>query len=435
MARNGSGVYSLPEAAFVYNTVIDQAAVNSDFSDIASALTASIAADGQTTITASLPLNSNKLTGLAVGSAATDSASLGQVQAEAFIWCGTMTGSADAGVLTPSPAITAYAAGQRFVWMASSNVNTGAMTVAISGLSTIAVQNDGSALAAGDHAANKMYMGVLNTTSIMQIMRVSVGGLADDSVTTAKIAASAVTTAKIAASAVTTAKIADDAVTLAKMASGTDGVIITYDASGNPVHVGPGSDGEVLTSTGAGSPPAFEAAAGGGAYTSITNTAVTATTNIDFTGFAPSTYDNYEVWISNVQSVADYGTLWIQTSTDGGSSYDTGSTDYAFTNGRLKASYSGNLDSSEDAIVLTIFGASNASNENFSFKVQIYLPAEAEYTAFSFTGWGTESDSSAFAIVGGGFRKSAADVNAIRISWKETTWQARGKIQFLGIAN
>ena len=53
--------------------------------------------------------------------------------------------------------------------------------------------------------------------------------------------------------------IADDAVTLAKQAAGTDGQIITYDASGNPTAVGPGSDGQVLTSTGAGSPPAFEA--------------------------------------------------------------------------------------------------------------------------------------------------------------------------------
>ncbi len=51
----------------------------------------------------------------------------------------------------------------------------------------------------------------------------------------------------------------DDAVTLAKQATGTDGQIITYDASGNPVAVGPGTDGQVLTSTGAGSPPAFEA--------------------------------------------------------------------------------------------------------------------------------------------------------------------------------
>ena len=63
---------------------------------------------------------------------------------------------------------------------------------------------------------------------------------------------------------VPTASIQDDAVTLAKMAPGTDGVIISYDASGNPVHIGPGADGEVLTSTGAGSPPAFEAAGGGG---------------------------------------------------------------------------------------------------------------------------------------------------------------------------
>ena len=57
---------------------------------------------------------------------------------------------------------------------------------------------------------------------------------------------------------VETADIADDAVTLAKLASGTDGNIITYDASGDPVAVGPGTDGQVLTSTGAGSPPAFE---------------------------------------------------------------------------------------------------------------------------------------------------------------------------------
>ena len=52
--------------------------------------------------------------------------------------------------------------------------------------------------------------------------------------------------------------LADDSVTLAKLASGTDGNIISYDASGNPVAVATGSDGQVLTSTGAGSQPAFE---------------------------------------------------------------------------------------------------------------------------------------------------------------------------------
>ena len=59
------------------------------------------------------------------------------------------------------------------------------------------------------------------------------------------------------------AKLAADAVSLAKMKAGTDGNIISYDASGNPVAIATGSDGQVLTSAGAGAPPAFEAAAEG----------------------------------------------------------------------------------------------------------------------------------------------------------------------------
>lgn len=56
MPRNGSGAYSLPEAAFIPNTPISSAAVNSDFSDIAAAITASLARDGQGGMLAVLPL-------------------------------------------------------------------------------------------------------------------------------------------------------------------------------------------------------------------------------------------------------------------------------------------------------------------------------------------------------------------------------------------
>ena len=69
---------------------------------------------------------------------------------------------------------------------------------------------------------------------------------------------------------ISTAQIADNAVTLAKLAGGTDGQIITFDANGDPVAVGPGTDGQVLTSTGSGSPPAFEdASSGGGSARSV----------------------------------------------------------------------------------------------------------------------------------------------------------------------
>jgi len=84
---------------------------------------------------------------------------------------------------------------------------------------------------------------------------------------------------------IATAQIADDAVTLAKMAPGTDGNIISYDASGNPVAVATGSSGQVLTSAGAGAVPSFQTAAAGGKILQVihgTSTGFTTTTSSSF---------------------------------------------------------------------------------------------------------------------------------------------------------
>jgi microcystin-dependent protein len=56
MPRNGSGTYSLPQPAFVAGTVISSSAVNSDLSDIASALTGSLPRDGQAGMTGQFKL-------------------------------------------------------------------------------------------------------------------------------------------------------------------------------------------------------------------------------------------------------------------------------------------------------------------------------------------------------------------------------------------
>jgi len=101
---------------------------------------------------------------------------------------------------------------------------------------------------------------------------------------------------------VATAKIQDDAVTLAKMASGTDGNIISYDASGNPVAIATGSDGQVLTSAGAGQPPAFETVSAGFTMSSVT--ASTSGSAVAFTGI-PSTA---KMIIINLQMVSLSGT-------------------------------------------------------------------------------------------------------------------------------
>ena len=132
----------------------------------------------------------------------------------------------------------------------------------------------------------------------------------------------------------------DDTVTLAKMASGTDGNIISYDASGNPVAIATGSDGQVLTSTGAGSPPAFEAAAAGGkinqAITSVDQTQRTTTSTSFVLGSSTLTVDitpsasSSKIlvlfntnWGNSSSGISTWGTIF-RDSTDLGSASDKG---------------------------------------------------------------------------------------------------------------
>ena len=57
MSRNGSGTYSLPAGnPVVTGTTISSSWANTTLSDIATALTGSVASDGQTTMTVNLQM-------------------------------------------------------------------------------------------------------------------------------------------------------------------------------------------------------------------------------------------------------------------------------------------------------------------------------------------------------------------------------------------
>ena len=74
----------------------------------------------------------------------------------------------------------------------------------------------------------------------------------------------ALATSDLADNIVTEAKMADDAISIVELKAGTDGEVISWDASGNPVAIGAGTSGHFLKSQGAGSQPVF--AAHDGAY-------------------------------------------------------------------------------------------------------------------------------------------------------------------------
>lgn len=117
MAFNGTGTFDR-----IYNWVIDKnnsvpitaSRMDTEMDGMATGLSTCITKDGQTTITANIPMNTKKFTGLNVGNARTDSIALSQVQDNQFLDAGTTGGSADAYTITLSPAITAYVATMQF---------------------------------------------------------------------------------------------------------------------------------------------------------------------------------------------------------------------------------------------------------------------------------------------------------------------------------
>lgn len=80
MPRNGSGTYSLTSTSSIATgQVSDAVQTLAVFTDLASAMTGSIASDGQTPITGNLQMGGNRITGLAPGTAGTNAASVNQI--------------------------------------------------------------------------------------------------------------------------------------------------------------------------------------------------------------------------------------------------------------------------------------------------------------------------------------------------------------------
>ena len=158
-SRNGTGTYvrSYDWTTDEGNGInIEASRMDTEADGFATALSGSIAADGQTTITNNIPFNSKKITGLAVGSERTDSISLGQVQDGTYGNLGASSGT-DTYTATPSPVLTAYTANQRFTVEIGVD-NTGAATLDINAVGAEALEKyDGAgaltALEAGDFAS------------------------------------------------------------------------------------------------------------------------------------------------------------------------------------------------------------------------------------------------------------------------------------------
>jgi len=170
MARNGSGTYTLPAGNPVTTgTTISSTWANNTLNDLGSALTASLAYDGQTTPVANLPMGGYIHTGVGNATARTNYASAAQVQDSTLTYLTSVSGTDTITALAPI-SMTAYAAGQTFRFIATgANLTTG-VTLNINSIGAKNITKNGTtALSIGDIPAGSVVVVVYDGTQFQLV--------------------------------------------------------------------------------------------------------------------------------------------------------------------------------------------------------------------------------------------------------------------------
>jgi hypothetical protein len=124
----------------------------------------------------------------------------------------------------------------------------------------------------------------------------------------------------------------------------------------------------------------------------------------------------YMIVFDRVAPATDNAGLWLRTSTNAGSSFDAGASDYKWAryqhdSGALSALGG---DAADNEIELTSAAMGNAANESLSGHVVIYAPHRAGYCHVTWELLYTDSTGGIGRSSGSGARVTAADVDAIR---------------------
>ena len=168
-----------------------------------------------------------------------------------------------------------------------------------------------------------------------------------------------------------------------------------------------------------------------------------AAASVDITSAITATYDTYLLVFSNLIPVTDDVGLWLRTSTDNGSAFDSGATEYSFgADGVIADGPTGSIisngDDSNSEIVFTdnaaTKGVGNASTEGISGKIWFYNPLNASvFTRVYFDAvWGSADSNYSAHVTGFGARKAAADVDAVQLLF-ESGNIASGEVRFYGV--
>ena len=153
-----------------------------------------------------------------------------------------------------------------------------------------------------------------------------------------------------------------------------------------------------------------------GTWERLSTATASASATVDFTGLS-SSYVAYKVVFSHVVPATDNVNLWLRTSTDGGSSFDAGASDYGWANSAYFDSAATNNfgDAADSEISFT--GNNNTgtgTGEQMSGVLHLLNSSAAQYAQAVWQGSMANQNGVHLYYSGAGRRLSAADVDAIR---------------------
>jgi len=171
------------------------------------------------------------------------------------------------------------------------------------------------------------------------------------------------------------------------------------------------------------------------AWEFIATADVSSAATVDVTQFDATKYDAYEFVIMNLIPANDNAVLYMRTSSNGGSSYDSGASDYAY--GAWQVSGAGGTaigDTADSEIHITSLLGSDAGEDGTSATVRVIGPHLAKKTQMHWSGGQFRSDGIFYSTTGAGARLSSADVDAVRFFMSSGNIES-GTITMYGLRN
>jgi hypothetical protein len=207
-----------------------------------------------------------------------------------------------------------------------------------------------------------------------------------------------------------------DGTELAFTAAGSAGGVLYSAGSSAPAFSAAGSAGQLLQSNGASAPSWATVASS--PMVLITTTTASAASQVAFTGLS-STYVKYIIELTNVSSSNNNANLYIRTSTNNGSSYDSSASDYVWLagladQGTATMGIANSTVATEIRVGVSISNVVNDGGINIQFN--LINPSAATRTVMYWDGGYVNAGPNYVRVLGTGVRNSTSGaVNAVQL--------------------